>query len=180
MPIYSFITDKDLDVGMKKYFRDQIIGANAHILNISEGAAFSIIKTKLGGRYDLAKLFPSIKAWDNAAAYITDQYAYKGDKIYIALQNGTNQDPATATTYWKELDPRDQLLVVFCVNITIYFLVESICPHKLSDDITNAFTQAMEWLESCQNGNENPDWPLLEAGSSTINWGSNEKLDHYY
>lgn len=180
MAIYSFITDKDLDVGMKKYFRDQVIENNTHILTISEGAAFSLIKSKLSGRYDIVKLFPSIKEWSNATAYLTDQYSYKSDKIYKALQDGDNQDPETANTYWTNEDPRDQLLVVFAVRITIFFMVEALNPRKVPEDIANDFTQALEWLEACQKGEENPDWPLLENGSSTIQWGSNEKLDHYY
>jgi len=182
MPIYSFITDKDLDVGMKKYFRDQVTNGttNLHILKTSEGGAFSMIKAKLNNKYDLVKLFPSIQDWSAAKAYLKDEYAYKNDKIYKALQPGTNQDPATQTAYWVESDPRDQLLVIHCVNMTIYFFMESIAPNKITEDIANAFASAIEWLDDVKNGDENPDWPLVLEGSSFIHSGSNEKLDHYY
>lgn len=180
MAIYKFLTTKDLELGMKTYFRNQVIGTETQILTISEAAAFDILKAKLSSRYDLTKLFPSIKDWAGTTAYLKDEYSYKGDKIYRALLDGTNQDPATATTYWVEDDPRIQLLVKFCVSITIYFMVESLNPNKINDEISNNFTNAMEWLEACQKQEENPDWPLLEAGSTNINWGSNKKLDHYW
>jgi phage gp36-like protein len=180
MAIHAFITDKDLDVGMKQYFRDQIIETNTHILTTSEGAAFSLIKSKLTGRYDLLKLFPSTKLWSGSIDYLKDQYIFKNDKFYKALQDGTNQDPETQTAYWVEEDPRDKLLVIFCVRITIYFIVEALPTRKVSQDIINDFDSAIEWLDNCKSGIENPDWPLLINGSSIINWGSNEKLDHYY
>ncbi len=180
MPIHTFITDKDLDVGMKQYFRDQIIETNTHILTTSESAAFSLIKTKLNSRYDIKLLFPSTKTWSGTTAYLEGEYSYKADKFYKALQDGTNQDPATQASYWVEEDPRDQLLVIFCVRMTLYFLCESNSLKKTPEKLINDFDTAMEWLDNCKSGVENPDWPLLENGSSTINFGSNEKLDHYY
>lgn len=183
MAIYKFITDKDLDVGMKKYFRDQITNGatNIHILKTTEAAAFDIIKAKLNNKYNLVLLFPSIQEWSAAKPYLKDEYTYKSDKIYKALLAGTNQDPAAVgSTYWVEEDPRVQLLVVFCVAITLYFFTESIAPNKLTEDIVNGFTNAMEWLEEVKKGTENPDWPLAEEGSSFIHSGSNAKIDHYY
>lgn len=180
MALYSFITDQDLDVGMKQYFRDQIISGETHKLITSEGAAFTLIKTKLNSRYDLVKLFPSITVWSGAAAYATDNYVWKNNKFFKAKQAGTNQDPETQTAYWLESDPRDKLLVIFAVSITLFFLVKALKSSQVPQDLINDFDTANEWLESCKDGKENPDWPLLENGSSTIQWGSNEKLDHYY
>jgi hypothetical protein len=179
--IYDFITDKDLDVGMKKYFRDQVMENNPHILKTSEGAALSMIKTELNGRYDLAKLFPSIKEWSSDADYTSDGYASKADIIYKAKRDNTNKEPADNSDDWEESDPRDQLLVVFAVAITLYFFVESISPRKISQDIVNAYTNAMEWLEDVKEGKKNPDFPLLESGGlNDIPHGSNEPYDHYY
>lgn len=178
--IYKFITDQNLDVGMKTYFRNQVIENNPHILTTSEGAAVSMMKAKLSGRYDLTKLFPEIKTWNNTVLYKKDQYCFKSDKIYKALQDGTGNDPVTQPAYWIEEDPRDDLLIVFCVDITIYTMCKPLPAIKTPTDLVDAYMAAMQWLEDCQKGLENPDWPVLEDGASTINWGSNEKLDHYY
>jgi Protein of unknown function (DUF1320) len=180
MAIHSFITDKDLDVGMKKYFRDQIIETNTHILTTCEGAAFSLMKSKLTGRYDMLLLFPDTSTWSASKIYLTGDYCFKNDKFFKAIQDGTNHDPETSPLYFIEKDARDQLLVVFCVNIAIYFLIQALNPRKVPQDIINDYDTAIEWLDGCMSGKENPDWALLENGVSTINWGSNPKLDHYY
>lgn len=183
MAIYNFITDRDLDVGMKEYFRDAItIGSeNKHILKTTEGAAFSIIKSKLNNKYDLVKLFPSVKAWDPLKDYLLDEYCYKEDKFFKAKAASTSEDPtAAASAFWTEEDPRDQLLVVYAVAITLYFFVQSADQRKLSDKIENAYAHAMEWLDDVRDGKENPAWDqLATGGSNDIPHGSNEKLEHY-
>lgn len=181
MAILTFVTDKDLDLGLKKYFRDQITNdtKDLHIQKTSEAAAFSMIKAKLNNKYDLVKLFPIIKQWSAATPYLIGEYCYHLNKIFKAKTNNTNS-PTTNTNDWEESDPRDQMLVICCVNITIYFMTESLNPRKLSDDIKNAFVNAMEWLEDIKSGAENPDWDLLVDGSSSIFSGSNDKLEHYY
>ncbi len=39
-------------------------------------------------------------AWDSAAAYSQNDEVTRSGATYLALQPNTNQDPATATTYW--------------------------------------------------------------------------------
>lgn len=181
--IYSFITEQDLDLGMKKYFREQIteLQEKQHIQVTSEGAAFSMIKAKINNRYNLALLFPKIADWASTTAYALNDYAEVDNVIYQAIQAGTNQLPTTTnSTYWKVADPRDPLLVVYCAVLTIYFMMRSVCPRKISDSLEQDYAGILEWLDDVKQGNENPDWPLLENGSSNIQWGSNEKIEHYY
>ncbi|MBL7902939.1 MAG: DUF1320 family protein [Bacteroidia bacterium] len=183
MAIYKFITDQDLDVGMKQYFRDQITegSANAHILKTSEGAAVSLIKSKLNGLYNLALVFPSILEWNGSKSYAIGDFSHKAGKIYKSKTANTNKNPESEAADWTEEDPRDQLIVVYCVAITLYFFVESVSPRKISEDIKNAYLTAIEWLEDVKDGKESPALPLLETGGSNdIPHGSNEPLDHYY
>jgi phage gp36-like protein len=189
--IYSFITEKDLDVGMKKYFREQITDVNnvinvqevsnkIHIQITSEAAAFSLIKSKLNARYDIVKLFPEVKNWTFEGEYLLDEYVWRSDNIYKAIQDGTGRDPDTETGYWKLLDPRDQLLVVYCAIITIWFMMRSINPRKISHELDNDYAGILEWLDDIKEGKESPDWPIKDGGTNDVIWGSNEKLDHYY
>lgn len=180
--IYTFITDTDLDVGMKKYFRDQITNGvtNINILVTTESAAFSMIKTKLNNKYDLSQLFPPIIEW-TASPFLQSSYCSKNNKIYKALQDTTNNDPEEASSlYWVANDPRDQLLVVYAVAITLYFMIDSINPRKLTQDLMDGFVTAIEFLDDVKEGKENPDWPLLLNGTSTILWGANPSQSHYY
>lgn len=178
--IYSFITNKDLDVSIKQYFLDQLTSSVPHIVKTAEGGAFSLIKSKLNSRYDLTKLFPSIKEWDAQKAYTIGQYASKNDVVYKALQNSSGQDPVTNSTQWMEDDPRDKLLIIHCVNITCFYVAERGNLRKLSQDLIDGYNRAINWLEDVKHGDENPDFPLLEIGGMELRSGSNPKIDHYY
>lgn len=146
-----------------------------------EGAAVQMIRNKLNNKYDLLLLFPAIAEWNKDLPYALDAYCYKTGKIYKCIQAGTNQNPQTAALYWKEEDPRDQLLVKYAATMTAYFMLETVSPRKLTEDLVNAFAGIMDWLDEVKNGNESPDWPLLASGGSNdIPWGSNNKLEHEY
>ncbi len=181
--IYSFITDKDLDVAMKEYFRDQITDEREklHIQILSEGAAFSLIKSKINSRYDLTLLFPKIANWTEALPFLANNYCFKEDKIYISLADNTGEDPTDSNSlFWKESDPRDKLLIVYCAVITVYNMLRSINPRKISNDLENRYAGILEWLDDVKSGIENPDWPILAEGSNTIQWGSEPQREHYY
>ena len=45
--------------------------------------------------------------WSNSTAYTTGQYVTYNDTTYKALQNGTNQNPATQTAYWDAVGAGD-------------------------------------------------------------------------
>lgn len=183
MAIYKFITDEDLDLGLQRYYRDTItVGTEKkHIMVKCEAAASQMIRNKVNNKYDLTLLFPAIAEWNKDAAYVTDTYCYKLGKIYKALQDGANKLPADNANYWVEEDPRDQLLVKYAATITAYFMLETVSPRKLTEDIANEFAAIMDWLDEVMKGNESPDWPLLASGGSNdIPWGSNDKLEHEY
>src|SRR3972149_3835397 len=99
--IFTFITNKDIDVSIKQYFLDQIIGTSTHVLKKAEAAAFTLIKSKLNGRYDLVKLFPEIKEWVGTKDYLKDEYCVKLDIVYKAFIANTNQSPPTSSTKWE-------------------------------------------------------------------------------
>lgn len=181
--IYSFITDSDLDVAMKRFFREQIteLQAKLHIQTLSEGAAFSLIKSKLNNRYDLAALFPPVVEWDSQTPFVLGAYCCKKDVIYQALQAGADHDPCeNASAYWKKSDPRDPLLVLHCAVITIYNMMRSVAPRKISDELHDAYEESMDWLDAVKEGSESPDYPLRDEGTDTIPHGSAEQNEHYY
>lgn len=184
MAMYSFITNKDIDVSLKKYFYDQAVADAPHIVKKAEGAAVSLMKSNLNSRYDLTLLFPVIKDYVSTTPYVIGTYVSKTDVIYKCIKAGTGQDPATAnSTYWEESDPRDMLLVLLCVNITVFFILERVNQRKLSDDVIDAYNRAVNWLEDVKKLRENPDFPVIETESGIgmeVKGGSNEKIDHYW
>lgn len=178
--ILSFITNKDIDVSLKEYFLNQVVIGDSHVLKKAEAAAVSLMRSKLNSRYDLTKVFPLIREWKADKAYLKDEYTSINDVIYKAAEDNTNQRPnAPMSTAWAEDDPRDMLLVLHCTNITLYYILKR--TRKLSDDVINAYHDALDWLDDVKRERENPTLPLLEAPDGMdIKWGSNEKMDHYY
>lgn len=65
--------------------------------------------------------------------------------------------------------------------MTAYFMLESVNPRKISEDMFNDYTATMEWLDDVRDGKESPSWPVLETGGSdNIPHGSNEPNEYYY
>ncbi len=180
--IYSFITDQDIEVAIKRYFLDQIISDATYTLKRAEAAAFSLIKSKLNSRYDLVQLFPPIKEYDKDKTYSLGEYCSKSDSIYKSkVANNTNTDPITNTDKWEPSDPRDALLVLHCANITVFYIVERINPRKISEDIIDAYNRAVDWLDDVNRMREHPDFPLITIpGGMEVKGGSNDPTQHYF
>ncbi len=51
----------------------------------------------------------AVPTWDSGVAYVVNDghHVFRSDKLYICIQNGTNQDPATETAYWTEVTDDD-------------------------------------------------------------------------
>jgi hypothetical protein len=110
---------------------------------------------------------------------------YKGGKIYVALQDGTNKDPSNNANaaYWKEFDPRDQKIVGMCTDITLFYLHTRINPRKISELRTDMYNQAKEWLTCVRDGDLTPDLPKevdIKKDIDTPLWGSSPQKGHYY
>lgn len=180
--IYSFITNKDIDLNLKQHFLDQVATNVPHVVKKAENAAVSLMKSKLNSRYDLDLVFPIIKEWKPATEFVEDQYCSKNDVIYRALRDNTGQAPGpTNADDWEEEDPRDMLLVIHCVSITVYHLLKSSNPRKISQDVMDNYHEAIDWMDDVMKGRENPLLPLIEEPDGMdIKYGSNEEIDHYW
>ena len=69
----------------------------------------------------------SLGTWSNATAYTTGQEIVYNNRGYVALQNGTNKNPSTETTYWSEIEIysvwRDYLKPFLCWQAYNNFLI---------------------------------------------------------
>jgi hypothetical protein len=69
----------------------------------------------------------SLGTWSNATAYTTGQEIVYNNRGYVALQNGTNKNPSTETTYWSEIEVysvwRDYLKPFLCWQAYNNFLI---------------------------------------------------------
>jgi hypothetical protein len=72
----------------------------------------------------------AVPTWNSGITYntSTSPYVYYNTKLYKSILTGTNQNPATATTYWEEVDAEDlpakyrleQKFAVICGLIICY------------------------------------------------------------
>ena len=53
---------------------------------------------------NLGRIKPVFKGtWSNSTAYTVDDFVVHSDECYIAIQAGTNQNPASASSYWTKI-----------------------------------------------------------------------------
>jgi phage gp36-like protein len=81
-------------------------------------------------------------------------------------------------------DSRNNLIVMFCVDIALNNLVAAV-PGRMGAETRDArYKRAVEWLTSVQKGSIVPDLPVLvssETGeiiSGSTSWGSKERNDN--
>ncbi len=110
-------------------------------------------------------------------------YAYHEGKFYEALQDNINVEPGTDEDIWKEFDPREDLLVNYATDITLFYLHKKINPRKIPELRIDLYNQAKEWLEMVKENNITPDLPKpidIKKDVDTIRWGSSPQKGHYY
>lgn len=179
--IYTFLTQDDITAAIREDQLNTIIDSDTKILKSAEKTAVIQIKSKIGSRYDMAVVFPAIGTWKETSNYLVGNYTYYNGKIYLCLVDNTGMSPAINTNdEWLEDDPRNQLLVTFCVDITLFHIHSRINRRKIPTLRVERYNEALEWLDMVKIGDETPDLPLLEGEGHDIPYGSEDPIDHFY
>jgi hypothetical protein len=63
--------------------------------NISAGTTYT--------QYNVDPAASGVSAWNSSTAYVVGDRVLYNTLTYISIQNGTNQNPATQTAYWTEI-----------------------------------------------------------------------------
>lgn len=181
MAIYKFITDQDLRDLLREHYED-LTDNNPKNIRQAEATAVELIKSKLADRHDMALVMLLFSNWDSATEYTAGQYVVYGpeDRFYLALVDNDDVKPSSDPNTWKESDPRNPLLVMHCMYITIWYLSQKISLRKVPDQWADNYDEAMEWLNDVRDLKENPELPLKENGSDEIPWGSNDRTEYNY
>ena len=79
---------------------------------------------------------------------------------------------------------RNELLVLFCVDITLYHLHSRITPNKVPEIRGIRYEAAIKWLKSVAKGEVSPDLPPNTDSEgnniATVAYGSNPKRNLQY
>jgi hypothetical protein len=132
----------------------------------------------------------AVPTWNSGIAYntSTSPYVYYNTKLYKSILTGTNQNPATATTYWEEVDADDlpvkyrleQKFAVYCGLIICYqnMTYDAICAINTMTCTTDLCKSAkfmntlklLMFLEHIEVLVDNSEWTqvqnIINAGSA--------------
>lgn len=209
--LFNFLTTEDLKQAIREDFLNQISENENSIVAKAEARAVGYMKDFISHRFSIADAFPFIKEWNSQTEYkkavetlivvegedtpylplyMRDtksdivNYCYKNGKFYMALDDNENTDPVqTGQTKWEERDPREQKLIGFAVDITLFYLNQRVRPTKIPGHRVDAYNQAKEWLLMVKDGDITPDlprYPDKTQSVDTILWGSNPQRSYYY
>ena len=181
--IYIFLTSEDIKAAIRSDLLSKFAENDTELqkyIRKAEKTAISQIKSKIRNRYDTEMIFPNIIQWTDTKLFNEGDYTYNEGIIYIALISNVNSTPANNPTYWQMHDPRHDLIINYCVDITLFYLHKRITPRKIPDLRINAYKEAIAWFEMLKIGNESPGLSFLEDGEEYIPYGSNPQIEHIY
>lgn len=181
--MYEYITDKDLQTYIRQDLLDKFASTQDELnvfIQKAEKTAVEQVKSKMNDRYDLTQIFVQIQDYDETKPFITGDYVCFENEVYLATSDNSGSVPSESPDVWTQSDPRFSLLISIIIDMTLYHLHKRINPRKVPELRTNAYNEAIKWLNDIRNNKENPNFPLLESGSQYIPWGSNPKRDNYF
>ena len=177
-----------------------IAGSVAHAYNAAEWTLICVDK-----QLYYAKL--NADEYNNSTTYVLNDVVWYGDKTYTAKSESMGNLP-TDTTYWTagstysftaaypddttkwiKGDNRNQLIVMYLIDITLYHLHARINPRNVPElrniryDGNNATQNggAIGWLKRVASGDVTADLPsILPEQGLSIRWGSNAKNTNVY
>lgn len=104
------------------------------------------------------------KQWQNDGAYLVP-----------ADTDITNE------AFWSDSDNRDQQMILYFVDITLYHLHSRIAPRNIPQLRIDRYNAAIDWLKMCARGEVTPNLPVLQPSTGNrIRWGGNIKQINSY
>lgn len=105
----------------------------------------------------------------------------EGGNYWQFVSNSGTTELVTNSAIWEAKDNRDQQMVMYLVDITLYHLHKRIAPRNIPDLRVKAYDDAIAWLRDCATGAITPDLPLIQPlQGSRIRWGSAIKQINSY
>lgn len=181
----AFLRLTDYDALIQLDNLDTVIGSDTAIRLEGELAATAEIQSYLRHRYDVALIFITLAAYDNALAYATDDlvaYPTISDDLYSANQATTaGEDPVSTPAKWDKGDTRDQLIKMHLIDLTLYHLHSRINPRNIPELRLTRRDEAIAWLKMVNEGKITTGLPVLSTPTNAglkIRWASATKFNN--
>ena len=138
--------------------------------------------------------------WNYKTTYSAGDVVFYQDKVYTAVAGSTNIKPDSNTSIWglgviysftgvlptdvskwTKGDNRNQQIVLYMVDITLYHLHSRINPRNIPQLRADRYDDATAWLKMVASGDITAALPeIVDPQGLSIRYGSNLKLGNYY
>jgi hypothetical protein len=88
----------------------------------------------------------------------TEGSVYWGNRTVYVVTAGTL--PTNAA--WNKVDNRDQQMVLYLIDMTLYHVHSRIAPRNIPDLRVKRYDDAINWLKMCAKGEITPNLPLIK------------------
>lgn len=170
--IYYAITPVPIFNVYEFYKKDDVVFWNNHtykcLVQTKTGSHESDLQDHIYSNIPLPNVFPdstgASTSWQDLGAY-----------------NVASNTDINNTTYWSKSDNRDQQMVLYFVDITLYHLHARIAPRNIPQLRIDRYTNAINWLKMCATGDVTPALPVIQPKSGgRIRFGGNVKQINSY
>jgi hypothetical protein len=87
----------------------------------------------------------------------------------------------TDTDFWALGDNRDQQMVMYFIDITLFHLHSRIAPQNIPQLRVDRYNAAIDWLKMCANGDVTPKLTKIQPKEGMrIRWGGNVRNQNNY
>lgn len=119
---------------------------------------------------------PQGNVFPNDPVYGTRYWTPAGSAYSIAAGTALSD-----TTKWTKADNRDQQMVTYMIDITLYHLHARIAPRNVPQLRIDRYTHAIQWLTAAGQGAITAALPLLQPDQGNrVRWGGNVKNQNSY
>lgn len=180
-----FLIPEDYKPYIRAEIKEDILMGQTNIIQQVEMASQEEISSYLSGRYDVTKIFINILTYNAIRTFQTGEYVYETGKIYRALEAVTDVSPTVnhvqENPKWVLDDPRNPLIVLRMVYITLYHAHKSLPGSQIPRLRIDDYDMSIRWLEKVAEGKLNPILPEAEKEDGVIVvYGSEERRQNRY
>jgi len=165
----SFLNDTDYKVYIKDEHLEIITSSSEEIRQKAELAGLEEMQSYLRTRYDIPLIFIDVDEWNELIAYIIDGHVIFNEVVYKSKTGNIDQQPDESPADWEIGDDRNQVVIMYLVDLIIYHLHTSVNPRNIPELRGIRYDAAITWLRAVNVGELEPNLPKLidEDGNET-------------
>jgi phage gp36-like protein len=162
-----FLIKKDYQIQIQLDHLNQIMDSDDSVLHEGELAAIEEMQSYLRSRYKVEEIFFPVLEYSSGNTYTSGSTVHSSDLLYTSLVDNNNL-PLSDQTAWEAGDRRNQLLVLYLVDIVLYHLHSRLSPRNVPENRFLRYETAINWLKAISKGSLLIDLPKLEAPTSSF------------